>query len=68
MVIKRARGRTPGAASAKGVDVTNTIRVRGGLAFAPLTERHLDPADATVVCGVRILGSSTPTDIINVYH
>ena len=45
------------------------IYVRGGLAFAPLTERHLDPADDTTeVCGVRILGSATPLDIITVYR
>ena len=45
------------------------IYIRGALAFAPLTERHIDPADdSTEVCGVHILGSAFPIDIINLYR
>ena len=50
VVNRKVRGRSSGAASAKGGgDVA--IYVRGGLAFNPLTEYHLNPADDTTeVC------------------
>ena len=44
------------------------IYIRGGIAFVPLTERHLNPADdSTEICGVQILGD-TPLTIINMYR
>ena len=45
------------------------IYVRGGLAFTPITERHLDPADDTTeVCGVRIISSKSSLNIYSVYR
>ena len=63
---RRERGRTTGAATAKGGDIA--IYVRGGIPFSPLTDHLVAPAnDSTEVCGVHLLGK-TPLTILNVYR
>ena len=66
VVVRRARGRTTGAAVVKGGDVA--VYVRAGLHFAPLTGRHLAAADdSTELCGVRLFGPQT-LDVWNIYR
>ena len=64
VVVRRARGRTAGAA-VKGGDVC--IFVRAGLHFTVLEGPFLaDEDDTTEICGVRVLGQ-TPLDIVSIY-
>ena len=65
VVVRRARGRTTGAAP-KGGDVC--IYVRAGRHFDVLEGRMLaDSDDSTEICGVRLL-SQPHLDIINIYR
>ena len=66
VVVRRARGRTTGAAVVKGGDVA--LYIRAGLHFTVLTDSYLAATDdSTELCGVRLLGLH-PINIINIYR